>query len=405
MNEYVIAGEKLYPVKEKIIKSKTGKEYSSKHVKITVATDYYSGKQIQHDYTGKNNNEVQNKINESTCLNDEQLNLITHDINIEQLIDEYLNYKTGQVTDERINYLQKFSRRYIIPKIGKTLINDLKREDIINIQNNIKQEFNNKNSVSTCFYLMKNALDYACKAGYISCNPCKYAQAYEKVKYEQPILNSDQIRKLLVTEKEHVYSGIYAVILFLALRFGEALGLSWEQIDWENRTITISQQLKEGNKLKKSTKTKVDHTITAPKCVFYYLERQKDIQAFWKEFNPKWNNVYNLVFTDKNGDPCDRGSVARCFKKIMKDTSNPAVTLHSLRRTTATILAENVSMLASQYYLGHVSRSSTGNYIYPSSKNTDQLINIMSEHFEQTFYASGLDKIYPPCEGGLESSN
>ena len=96
MNEYVIAGKKLYPVKEKRMKSKAGKEYLSKHVKITVATDYFSGKQIQHDYTGKNNNEVQSKINNSICLNDEELNLIPNDVNVEQLIDEYLDTNVVQ---------------------------------------------------------------------------------------------------------------------------------------------------------------------------------------------------------------------------------------------------------------------------------------------------------------------
>lgn len=78
----------------------------------------------------------------------------------------------------------------------------------------------------------------------------------------------------------------------------------------------------------------------------------------------------------------------------MSDTSNPAVSLHSLRRTTATILAENVSVIAVQYYLGHVQRGASLKYIYPSQKNFLLLVETMSKHFEKIFYESELEKIY-----------
>ena len=394
MNEYVIAGEKIYPLKEKRTKSKAGKEYSSKHVKITVATDYFSGRQIQHDYTGKNNHEVQSKINASRCLNDEQLNLISNSITFEQLLSEYLDYKTGRISEIYIKSLRNFSRRYLMPRIGKILIKDFKHDDVVNIQNEIMRTLNNLSCGARTFQILNNSLDYACKKGYLSCNPCKYAQAYTLNKREQPILKQDQIYKLLVSEKDHQYSGIYAIILLLALRFGEALGLSWDQVDFENRTVTISQQLKQDDKLQKHTKTRVDRCITIPECALYYFERQKDIQECQEIFFPKWHNQYNLVFTDNKGQPLNRNLVAQDFKAIMKETSNPSVTLHSLRRTTATILAENVSILASQYYLGHVDHNSTSNYIYPAAKNTEQLVNIMAKHFEQSFYEAELDKIY-----------
>ncbi len=394
MNEYVIAGEKLYPLKEKRIKSKVGKEYSSKHVKITVATDYYSGKQIQHDYTGKNNHEVQNKINESICLNDDQLNLISNEITLDQLLNEYIDYKKGKISEQYVKSLRNFSKRYLIPRLGQVFIKNLKHEDIVNIQTEIMNKFNYSCNGQTVFSILKCSLDYACKKGYIACNPCKYAQAYVTNKPEKPILKQDQIYKLLVVEKDHLYSGAYAIILLLALRFGEALGLSWDQVDLENRTVIISQQLDINGNIQKSTKTRLDRKLTIPECAVYYFERQKDIQECQEIFYPKWNNQYNLVFTDHKGQPLSRHLVAQDFKAIMKETSNPEVTLHSLRRTTATILAENVSMLASQYYLGHVDHSSTSNYVYPASKNTEQLVNIMAEHFEQSFYEAELDKIY-----------
>ena len=156
MNDHVIAGEKLYHLKNKIVKSKAGKKYLSKHVKITVATDYYSGKQIQHDYTGKNNYEVQNRIDESVCLNDDQLRLIPNNVTIEQLLNEYFDYKHDQVTECYIKMLKRFAKKNIFPKLGNILIKNIKKDDVINLQSEIKTN----STIRKCFYLMKASFDH-----------------------------------------------------------------------------------------------------------------------------------------------------------------------------------------------------------------------------------------------------
>lgn len=146
-----------------------------------------------------------------------------------------MSYKEGQTSQRYFENLRSFAENKIVPRLGKLLIKNLKRDDIVNLQQEMRKE--NLSSVQNSFCLMKMSMDYACKKGYISCNPCKYAQAYERNKNPKPTLNQDQIYKLIVTEKNHRYAPVYAVILFLALRFGEGLGLSWDQIDFEKRTV------------------------------------------------------------------------------------------------------------------------------------------------------------------------
>lgn len=244
------------------------------------------------------------------------------------------------------------------------------------------------------FYILKCAFNFACKKGYISCNPCIKSYVYSPPKREQAILNKDQIYKILVTEKDNIYSGLFAIILLLALRVGEGVGLSWDQIDFDKKLIVISQQLDIKNKLQKSTKTGVNRIITPPEIVFRYLERQKEFQEHQKLNNHLWNNPDNLVFTNSNGRYLRRNSVEEYFRNMMKDTSKPFVDLHSLRRTTATILAENLSLNAVQYYLGHVRRQTSARYVYPSEKGLEHLTKIMAEHFEIPFNNAGLRDIY-----------
>ncbi len=395
MNNYVTAGGKIYKLREKKIRSKSGATYGSNHVKITVATDYYTGKQIQHDYTGKTNYEVQKKIDSSKCLTDGQLNLIPNNITVNQLVNEYLNYKKGFVNQYSVNSTLGICRNYIFPTIGDMLIKKIKSDDIFKLQAEI---FNDTKRISVppkVFYILKCAFNYACKKGYLSCNPCIKAYIYSSAKRTQSILNKEQIYKLLVTEKDSIYSGLLAIIFLLALRFGEGVGLSWDQVDFEKKIIVISQQIDVKNKLQKSTKTGLDRIITPPEIVFRYLERQKEIQEQQKINNPSWDNPDNFIFTNSKGKHFRRSSVEEYFRKIMDNTSNPSVDIHSLRRTTATILAENLSLNAVQYYLGHLRRQTSVRYIYPSEKGIEHLTKIMAEHFETPFNNAGLKEIYP----------
>ena len=394
MNDYVIASGKIYQLHNKITRSKTGKEYKNKHVKITVATDFYSGKQIQHDYTGKNNFEVQTKIDDSICLNDEQLNLIPNELTFKELCEEYFEYKKTFVCDTEIPTIRRVCETYVYPKIGNTKIKNIKKEDIINLQHEIHNLAKGKSLSLRVFYIIKPAMEYACKKGYISYNPCLKAKMHRYNTPEQTILDQDQIYKLLVEEKECKYAGLYAITFFMALRIGEAIGLSWDQINWESKTVVISQQLKVNGQLHKYTKTKINRCITIPNCVFLYLKRQKEFQETQRLQNPKWNNQNNFIFTYDNGKPFSRSSVEKYFKNIMKNTSNPNVSLHSLRRTIASILAENISIQSVKYYLGHVRESTSTKYIYPSKKDVEHLSSTMNNHFSETFIAANLMNVY-----------
>ena len=64
MTEFVTAGGRDYPLRRK---TGGGPESSgeTKHVRLTVGTNCRTGAQIQHDYTGKDAEEVQAKIDAS----------------------------------------------------------------------------------------------------------------------------------------------------------------------------------------------------------------------------------------------------------------------------------------------------------------------------------------------------
>ena len=71
------------------------------------------------------------------------------------------------------------------------------------------------------------------------------------VRYTKPVRAPDdihfltrdeQIRFLEVAKRSHNYNQ-YALILETGLRTGEMIGLTWDAIDFQNRTLTVSKTL------------------------------------------------------------------------------------------------------------------------------------------------------------------
>ena len=108
--EFIRADGKEYPARVK-----RGSAAETLHVKLTVGTDCRNGKQIQHDYTGKTVAEIQEKIDASMRLSDEELQLFPEDISLERLRDVYLESKELRVTPGCIKRERDWFRIRILP--------------------------------------------------------------------------------------------------------------------------------------------------------------------------------------------------------------------------------------------------------------------------------------------------
>jgi integrase len=57
------------------------------------------------------------------------------------------------------------------------------------------------------------------------------------------MLSPEQARAFLDAAKGERLGALYTVALSLGLRMGEALGLRWQDIDFERRVLTVNQIL------------------------------------------------------------------------------------------------------------------------------------------------------------------
>ncbi len=135
----------------------------------------------------------------------------------------------------------------------------------------------------------------------------------------------------------------YILMLVLGLRRGELLGLSWEDIDLDTGEIRVRWQLQRvnGELTRRPTKTRSsDALLPLPQICVDALRSHKQLAASRRaSAGPAWHHT-GLLLTTRFGLPLDPRNFHRLFKERADAAGVPVVSVHSTRRTCASILVE-----------------------------------------------------------------
>lgn len=146
--------------------------------------------------------------------------------------------------------------------------------------------------------------------------------------------------------------------LCFGLRKGEILGLDWERIDLENRTISIAQTyiLGEGGAYLKEPKTQGSYRII-PMTGFAY------------EQIPSWSGKRTgAVVLDFEGKRASPATAKRWLQKFYSEHPDiPRVTMHSMRHSFGTsCIKAGIDVKLVSEWMGHTDVSTTYNrYVKP----------------------------------------
>lgn len=210
------------------------------------------------------------------------------------------------------------------------------------------------------YTILQSVFSFAVSQGYIKETPCR------NVILPRTDLIEDERKHLLPEELSTFlsifgfYSQFNAIILtqlFTGLRPGECLGLQWEDIDFENRKITLKHNLRDvgGTHELDTLKTKGSKRYLFMSDSLYhllkkhYIEQKKLQLALGSDFKHP-----EMVFTSATGNYKDRSCLNTQFKKRLKGTGLEFMTLHKLRHTNATLLVNyGIDLKIVSEHLGH----------------------------------------------------
>lgn len=350
----------------KRIVTKNGRTYEYWEARITVGRDPGTGRQIQKSFTGATQKEVREKmqavaveVNENTYQEPTKLSLA-------EWLDMWITDYLVDIKPRTLNSYKTTIRVHIKPALGAIKLAALKSTEIQKFYNELRKngrsipkrdsegnavKENGKavyekvglsgKTIMNIHGVLHKALQQAVEIGFINSNPsspCKLPRAKRR---EITPLDHDAVAQFLGAIRGHSFELLYTLVLFTGLREGEALGLTWDCIDFARGVITIKQQLqkeREGKGEYHLVSPKNDKTrrITPAQSVMDLLEIQRQRQSEARELaGDAWENKMNLVFTNALGRHLSAQTVYLHFKRIVTTIGLPAARFHDLRHSYA----------------------------------------------------------------------
>ena len=208
---------------------------------------------------------------------------------------------------------------------------------------NEKLESLSPNTVRKHLANISKCLDSAVKQNIIAYNPVKRIEMPRKVKYTgAKHYNEKQIEQLLVCSKNDPLEIVIQLTLFYGLRRSEVLGLKWDAINFDDRTLAIRHTvIRTGKNVHKNDRTKNESSCSIfpmSERVAYELEKWRDRQLDLQSLQPNDYFDSDYVCTHEDGRLLSPDYVSHHFSLLLRKNKMPSIRFHDLRHSAASYL-------------------------------------------------------------------
>lgn len=330
---------------------------------------------------------------------DEHFGMVTDsDITVDEWFEFWIN---SLITDLAPNTKRNYRERYkhnIQPFIGRLKLNAVKPMHCKMILNKMNDEYAG-GTIRQAYITMGTLLRCAVDNGLIQKHPM------DGIRYTKPIKAADDIHFLTVEEqrcfleaakRSHNYFQ-YALILETGLRTGELIGLTWDAIDWNKRTLTVNKTLEFRHKQKqwRAGPPKTPHSYRTIPLTNRAYEILRTVELSKKTRKLAEDLVEKLEYTDlktgkksclfmkdlvfinwRTGKPAKNSSYDTHLYKLCDEAGIEHFCMHALRHTYATRAIESgMQPKVLQQLLGHASIKTTmDRYVHVTDESIEKAI-------------------------------
>lgn len=375
-------------VRKRIRERKDGSVWTYWEGRISRGFDPKTGKPKTVTVTGKSQKEVREKIQSIAVELNEGTFVAPSKKTLGEWLDIWLAEYQGSKKPLTIQNYKQAIKKHIRPTLGGVLLKSLTNLMIQRFYNSLTEGDHplSPKSVKNVHGILHKALDQAVKAGELKTNPSDNCVLPKQIKPEIKPLEPEEITRFLQNLKGEAYRNLFLVAFFTGMRQGELLGLSWDRVDFEQGVIEIRQQLQciDGNYFLETPKHDKVRLIAPAKLVMDALKKEKEAQGHNRKLlGDKWQNEWNLVFTDTFGKHLVRRTVDKHFKKILEKSGIEPHRFHDMRHTFAVSMLDAGEDLKSvQDNLGHATAAFTlSQYAHVSKKMRMESSERMNNYF------------------------
>ena len=322
--------------------------------------------------------------------------------NVRMTVDEWYRFWTENlICDLAPNTVRNYKDRYehnIKPVIGMMLMSEVRPMHCKKILNGMNEGYAGS-TIRQTYITMGTMFKAALMNGIITKHPM------DGIKFTKPIRAKNDIHFLTIEEqalflkaaqRSHNYRQ-YALILETGLRTGELIGLTFDNIDWENHTLSVTKTLeyRHGNGYWRAgpPKTKTSYrTIPLTDRAYEILKSCYDERNFRYEAElltkkleytdlftgeKLYLQLKDLVFINyRTGEPNKNSSYDTHLYKLCDEAGIERFCMHALRHTYATrAIEQGMPPKVLQKLLGHANLSTTmDRYVHVTDESLSEAV-------------------------------
>lgn len=354
----------------------------------------------------KNLPEARNWLSDAKYADAHEEILVPTEMTVDQWFNFWIENIVGDLApNTRRNYRERYEKN-VQPVIGKMKLVDVKPMHCKLILANMDKSGYAGSTIQQAYIAMGTMFKSAVMNDMLVKHPMN------GVRYTKPIRAASDIKYLTLEEqrifletakRSHNYNQ-YALILETGLRTGELIGLTWDAIDFEKRTLTVNKTLeyrhKNGVWRAGPPKSRSGYrTIPLTKKAYDILKGLYDNRESRKESATLSQTLTyidritgqqmtlvmkDLVFVNwRTGEPAKNSSYDTHLYKLCDEAGIKRFCMHALRHTYATRAIEaGVDPKTLQQFLGHSSIKMTmDRYVHVTDESKTKAI----EQFEKAY--------------------
>ena len=357
------------------------------------------------------------------------------EITVSDYLDQWydLYCKPNLKYNTQVGYLH-IIEGHIKPKFGSYKLKAINATVLQEYANNLKMNGYSKSYIMGILTVFQSALDYSIEPlHYISQNPMKSVKfpKVERKPKDRIILTLEEWNRIIDRFRGTRYYIPLMIGFYTGLRISETFALTWDDIDFEKRTLSVNKQIVKRNfgadvrrvvKKKGKREQRSSWYFATPKTpssvrivpfgetLYNALKQEKTAQkrnemnygeyytihVLKRESDEKGNDMWRVVPIQKcvetqlqrvrliciaeNGQYTSTDSFKFCSRVIHKEL-HLAFDYHSLRHTHATMLIEaGANVKNVQTRLGHTNINTTlQTYVHDTEKMAEQSVDLFEK--------------------------